>query len=446
MCNEQPLPLTNLPSLPVSRYNAFIKGIEPTDLFRNEFPRPSNVSDRPPSLKPLDLGDSSLFNRWPYHNKQRTPSGHNTRPSISTPYNFRRLDHTDAQRQSLVPLRLGPVVLRESPIPDTDIPGRVHLRSQSDSTQHLLNEATSPESYRLSRDTPFQRCQQRSSSMWPLAPQRINMEMEDVAQSTNERLPARPRMVPRSRSASSLGRQGTERSSSSISSRPSSERLRPKRKRSFQSLRKGLADDDEDIENEIMELNTIVEERRAEAAREGASEEHIAAVAPSMQIHARSETLDAIGSALSRPATARDRHMPAGSVDKSAEWFVRRSISSKNRASNRVSGWLSGLLPSVSTQVPTGEPFYKCQPPPRPARAYSDSSIRTALTDMDSPSLTAASSPTSRGHSRSHTGESRMTPITPAGMGGHADFDDHKTVYDRWPIAMTPTSQVGLAI
>lgn len=445
------MPLTNLPLIPAGRSDAFIKGDEPVDPFYHEHSQPSHLSDRPPSLKPLDFGDSPLVNRWSYHGKPKSPSGHGNRPSISTPYNFRRLDHSESQIQSLVPLRLGPVVLRESPVPDTDIPTPEsrHVKSHSDSTQNLLDEPAKAESYRQNRETPFQRCQQRSSSMWPLPPQPLDLDAEVTTESTAERRPARPSLGSRSRSSGSLRRHGAETSAPSITSRPSSERLHPKRKRSFQSIRRTWGDEDEDIEKEIVELNTIVEERRAETAREGTAEDHIAAVAPSMQIRARSETLDAIGSALSRPVTSRTEHHPSGSVDNSPEWFVRRSTSTNTRVSTRVSGWLSGIFPSASaSQLPSGEPFYKCQPPPRPIqRSYSESSIITSLTDIDSPSLTAASSPTTRGHSRSHTGESRMTPITPAAMyTGHCDFDEQKYMYDHWPIAAMPSNQVGVAL
>lgn len=55
-----------------------------------------------------------------------------------------------------------------------------------------------------------------------------------------------------------------------------------------------------DIEQEILELNTIVEEIRSESSRSGSSDGHVSAVAPLMPIKARSETLNDIGSAFSR--------------------------------------------------------------------------------------------------------------------------------------------------
>jgi hypothetical protein len=69
------------------------------------------------------------------------------------------------------------------------------------------------------------------------------------------------------------------------------------------------------------------------------------------------------------------------------------------------------------------------------------------VTELDSPSLTAASSPTTKGHSRSHTGESRITPVSPATtFRGHGYTDEKKLRDDMWPTVMTPTSHVGLAL
>ena len=446
VCNEQPLQLSTLPTVPPSQARPVFKSDERTDVFDSKARPKPNVADRPPSLKPLDLGESSLMGRWPYH-RQKPSLGHGSRPSIGVPYGFRRLENTDAQSQSLVPLRLGPVVLRESPAPDTDIPTpdkatKSTARKRSDSTQELLSETSKPESYHSNRETPFQRCQQRNSNVWPFPPEPVVLQPQQLDCFPEEKRHTRPPMTPRSRSSSSSRRQGGD--VSSITSRPSSERLHPRRKRSLQSIR-----DDQEVEKEIVELNTIIEERRAESTRENGSNQHIAAVAPSMPIRARSETLDAIGSALSRPLTARDLYRPTTPVESTSDKPLPPPTSTTTRLSTRVSGWLSGMFPSSSSgDLPDSEPFYKCQPPPRPlGRSYSESSIITSLTDIDSPSLTAASSPTSKGHSRSHTGESRITPMTPSAMyGAYGVLDDRKVTDDHWPIAMTPSAQVGVAL
>lgn len=199
---------------------------------------------------------------------------------------------------------------------------------------------------------------------------------------------------------------------------------------------------DDDADKEVLELNTIVEERRAEASREKQGDQHVPAIAPSMQVRARSETLDAIGSALGRPLTAQANHRVPTPLQTKPRPTARRSTS----ASSRVSGWLSGMMsPQNVSHLPAGVPFYKCQAEaPALRRSHSEASVGTCLTEMESPSLTAASSPTSKGHSRSHTGESHIMPLSTATIyGGHSDVKE-KVIELPWPTS--PTSAVGLAL
>ena len=459
LCNEQPLPLTALPSIPTAVPEPAFKGDEPVDVVVDEPRHTATVHERPPSLKPLDLGESSLLGHRSQHGRQKSSSGHSKRPSIGAPHAFRRLDHTEAQRQSLVPLRLGPVVLRGSPGPNDNSPTlrrspNVVSRERSDSTQALLPDAAKSETSRTQRDTPFQRCQRRGSAMLATQQQDTPSESDRTSASLDERPSARPPVSTRS-SSSSLRQSAVEASASSTLSKASSERIRLKRKRSLPSARKPYGESGElELDKEIMELNTIVEERRAETARDNSPGQHIPAVAPSMQVRARSETLDAIGSAFSRPATARDPRRTMSPFDTITDTPIRRTTSGAARASSRVSGWLSGVFPSASSgHLPGGDPFYKCQPQPLPLqlrRAHSSASLCTSVTEMDSPSLTVASSPTSKGHSRNQTNESRMTPLSPLPTvyGGHGEIDmkRERDVDDHWPIVMTPTSQVGLAL
>ena len=441
--------------------NSAFKADEPVDLIADESRHQSGVPERPPSLKPLELGESSLLGRFSYHGRQKSFQDHNKRPSISAPYSFRRLDYYDAQKQSLVPLRLGPVVLRESAIPPemtTPAPptGAVytHVHQRSDSTQNLLDGETRFQSYWAKRESPFQRCQQRTSMTWPFPSQPSTEETDSRGAPVEQPAPTRPPISTRS-SSSSLRRHNGENSAFPITPRSSSERLHTKRKRSQPSLRKHYAESgDMEIDKEILELNTIVEERKAETARENSPNQHVPAIAPSMQVRARSETLDAICSALSRPYSARDFHqaeLDAGctNMDIPVRPRLRRSNSTTSWASSRVSGWLSGIF--TPSQVRGDEPFYKCQPPPGPLqRSHSEASICTLITEVDSPSLTAASSPTSKGHSRNHTGESRVTPLSPAtpygGLHYYTDSRELKVAEEQWPVVMTPTSQVGIAL
>ena len=200
------------------------------------------VPERPPSLKPLDLGESSLLGRRSQHGRQKSSSGHSKRPSIGAPHAFRRLDHTEAQRQSLVPLRLGPVVLRGSPGPTDNSPTlrrspNVVSRERSNSTQALLPDAAKPETSRTQRDTPFQRCQRRGSAMMATQQQDTPSESDRTSASLDERPSVRPPVSTRS-SSSSLRQSAVEASASSTPSKASSERIRLKRKRSLPSARK----------------------------------------------------------------------------------------------------------------------------------------------------------------------------------------------------------------
>ena len=147
------------------------------------------------------------------------------------------------------------------------------------------------------------------------------------------------------------------------------------------------------------ELNTIVEERRTENKKARSRESHIPAVAPSMQVRARSETLNDIGSALSRPLISSPPPASASNASAELDFHPQRSTST-----SRVPGWLSGVnAPTAAQMYPGGDPFYRCSTTPPPHQetlgAVSASSSFTAL---DSASYTLESSPTpSKRYSRS---------------------------------------------
>ncbi|KAK3116432.1 hypothetical protein LTR53_003225 [Teratosphaeriaceae sp. CCFEE 6253] len=450
-CRNNAGALTALPSLPMTRQQTNIKGDEPADHPRRILDR-QIVADQPPSLRPLSLGESLLPSPKATYRPRRNSFGHSRRPSIGAPSSFRRVDHTDSQRASLVPLRLGPVVLAtpmaEDPAPNASTPSQgLHAHRRSDSTQGLLSQGQrAPHAAR--RDTPFQRCQRPSSAS--LAPKTStsstnssrhgNLPVSPTAEHYASRTP-----VSRGSSPGSLYRSARDVRASS------SDRSRVPRTRSLQNMRKGSTDaGDSSADQEIVELNTIVEERRSLQARPRSPPvQHIAAIAPSMLVQARSETLNDIGSALARPLTARPASHLAHIFD-SPEKPTRPSTS--RASSSRVSGWLSGLLPTISTSTPAArqEPFYKCATPAPHRRPHSATSSHTSLasvTELDSPSLTAASSPTTtKGHhSRSLTAESRLTPISPPSTIYDHDLSDAKTsAEEHWPVVITQ-SQVGLA-
>ena len=438
ICNTQPSPLVELPATPVS--TARLQTTTKDDTIPDT-EETRHAAARPPSLKPLDLGDSSLLGRHAQHGRKRSSFGHSKRPSISAPYSFRRLDTPEPQRQSLVPLRLGPVVLRESSAPQTESPTTKAMmnRERSDSTSDLLPQ-TDVISYHSHRETPYERCQARRSVVTSAQAQEAPAKSLRRSTSAEDHRSIR-RSASTKRSSSSLRRDASH-SATLFPTRQSAERPSLRRKASF-PIRKPFAEaGDIDTDKEVLELNTIVEERRAEAARDKRGSQHIAAIAPHMQMRARSETLDAIGSALGRPLTAQANYRVPTPVQVQLRPSMRRTTS----AGSRVSGWLSGMLTSHSVaHLPSDEPFYKCQTPaPALRRSHSEASIGTCLTEMDSPSLTAASSPTSKGHSRTHTGESRMTPLSPGTIYAGPNDVTEKTIELPWPTS--PTSVVGLAL
>lgn len=403
--------------------------------------------DRPPSLKPLELGGSSLLGRrCDSHDQADQSAHHGPRRSISTPQSSHRLEINETQRASLVPRKLGPVVLREPATP---------VRRLSSSRMGAVKR----DSYRSSRGTPFQRCQHPNTTA-PLAGEArpserhwatVSPKPESCTSAASMDSPTLEQRVDtltvstRS-SLSSLQPHTAASNASPATTRPSGERNRLKRKRSRQSLRRPYAESGGmDLDKEVLELNTIVEERRAEVQRAW-SPHHIPAVAPSLKVRARSETLNDIGSAFARPQTARDSSRLEDVFETSGDIPKRPSTSRvTSRSSSRVSGWLSGLLPAQSAPIQTQEPFYKCIPPAR-WRPLSETSLCTSVTELDSPSLTVASSPTSKGHSRSLTAESRLTPISPLStFYGQGETDRKKEAEEHWPIVMT-MSQVGLAL
>lgn len=440
------------------------------------------ITERPPSIKPLDFGDSSLMGKVSLHGRRKSSTTllnfHKTakrnsskslaRTSIGQPTNFRRLDYTEKQRRSLKPLQLEPVVLRGDIVAvpsdhDTDVR---HNASKSLDVDYCLATAAKRSSYRESRETPFERCQQMSATA--KQDQSPTTTRDERSYGREASRPVQPTLSTKSSSSSmySLRRQALESSTSGTtsSSRTSTERTRLKRKRSNQTNRMPSSESNE-LDKEILELNTIVEERRAESARPLSPENrHVPAVAPSMTVRARSETLTDIGSAFSRPlrldtdcptiaeavsptpikSPVKSRlsrpftNMPDSNLTTETVGVVRRP-------SSRVTGWLTNLLststiPEDTTAVQ--QPFYSCVPLSTQTRrrAVSEASFCTTIESM---STTSSPSYSKGGHSRSVTGESSsrgmMTPISPPSTACTSEFERREK---QWP----NPSQVGLAL
>ncbi|KAF2719328.1 hypothetical protein K431DRAFT_114619 [Polychaeton citri CBS 116435] len=450
VCTSQPLPLATLP--PYTQHGSPIslpewkddKVMADDDTQRPKTPSPVRHHPSKPSL----LARKELSDRRSSHSRERK-SAHGSRPSTSASSGFRRLESAEAKRSSLVPLKLGPVKLspavEASGTPGSASSPRVGWRNQrSESTKELLGDPP-----RLAKESPFQRCQRRSSSV-PAVRSYDSTGLIAMPASFDNKAQFAQRPPPlRQTSSDSIHHQAQQGKESSVKPRPSSDSTRVKQKQSNQSLRRNLpANAETEVDREILELNTIIEERRADKSRHKKFENHIPAVAPSMQVRARSETLNSIGSAFSRPATARQQPAriwtdfdPPANVSRKPS-FKR----SPSQTSSRVSGWLSGLMGSTPTQSPTQEPFYKCRPPAGvvPSAAHSRTSLCSSLTDIDSPSLTVATTPTTKGHNRSVTADSRTTPSSPATTYGQSDIDKRKE-RENWPNASSATDQVGIA-
>jgi hypothetical protein len=126
-----------------------------------------------------------------------------------------------------------------------------------------------------------------------------------------------------------------------------------------------------------------------------------------MQVGARSETLNDIGSALSRPLAV--QHNNAG--DANAELGGKKQMP----RTSRVSGWLSDVTTSAKPDTDDNEPFYKYFADTKHERNVSLNSSGTAV---DSALHTLDSSPTT---SKRYSRSLMVTPLTPVDDGDGYD-------------------------
>jgi hypothetical protein len=183
---------------------------------------------------------------------------------------------------------------------------------------------------------------------------------------------------------------------------------RLQRKRSNQSKSSFGNPGDSDVEKEVLELNTIVEERRAEGNRvRSRDSRHIPAVAPSMQVGVRSETLNDIGSALSRPLAV--HHISDGEARPDTD------DKGNHPRTSRVSGWLSDVTISTNADADSNAPFYKYDADTTHARNIS---LNSSATAVDSALHTLDSSPTT---SKRYSRSLMVTPLTPVDDGINND-------------------------
>jgi len=335
-----------------------------------------------------------------------------TNDTVRTQRHVRPSPGGSIHRKTLVPIQLGPVILRDAseithdntaamPSGSGDSRSK-HRHERSESTQNLLSNASRP-SYFDNREMPHQRYGRHSAETLTL---HLHSQ-ETVA----------PRATKSTHSLSSSFTQHSRDISTSSSLLTLTERpktgARLQRKRSNQSKSSFGNPGDSDVEKEVLELNTIVEERRAEGNRvRSRDSRHIPAVAPSMQVGVRSETLNDIGSALSRPLAV--QHPTTGEVSAGLEGKEHQPRSS------RVSGWLSDVTTSAKSDADNNEPFYKYYADTTHERNVSMNSSATAV---DSGPHTLDSSPTT---SKRYSRSLMITPLTPVDDG--VDHDGGRRV------------------
>ena len=335
--------------------------------------------DQPQSIQPPQLSQwhsSSRPSRASLATLHRPRTAHSRpRPTISAPSGFRRLDASDAllpeappvpvpRRRSFRPLELSIYFPegRLSPLPDF---------SQSDWNEVPVELETPPQA--LVRDSRVASvCSNHSAFTIPRKPVASWSSRSSRCTSLDSTVSpwgddsfGDPRSLRRSNTQSSVTspRRGLSVLSSPARSRSNTETGLPLSRHG--SFRRGRADVDE----AIRELNTIVEERRADACRsatdlsDGANappaspSHHIPAIAPALRMRVRSETLSDIGSAFSAPLVSPPfPHSPPPSRPATASAGIRLASAPARSRHLTLSGPLNSnpiTPPTPSVPTPT---------------------------------------------------------------------------------------------
>ncbi|PVI01922.1 hypothetical protein DM02DRAFT_332781 [Periconia macrospinosa] len=276
------------------------------------------------------------------------------RPSISRPMDFRHTDSVDGiqsmlddatmpvrRRRSFQPLELSIYLPdgRLSPLPDFEEDGWVKKPAQAvvrnrDSATDSISSGSGASDWLVqrkpvgsgSRRSSVQSVQsvQSSQSRPPSSTFSVLPFLLEEPEASADSNASSPALVRRSHTSSTLS--SSRRVLSRLSS-PSPSRARASTAPSSRpgSLRKFKVDRDpssDEVDAAIRELNTIVEERRADAYRSAnygsrfdnlpppSPSSHVPAIAPSLRMKVRSETLSDIGSAFSAPLVAKPLPTP----------------------------------------------------------------------------------------------------------------------------------------
>ncbi len=412
------------------------------------FPRSDAVSTRPPTVQSTqrlshwvsngrDLvtraSSRASFSAW------RWTSPAPQRPSIGAPTDFRRVE-TDlaGRRASFRPLQLSIYLPtgRLSPLPDfsAEFPRESHAEPEAPQQALIRPRADSIMSF-SSSNFLIQR-KPVGSSVGGEGEWRSRRSLSsDMTLSDNEGMGSLFSSLDRSTCAFPVPPAPTRDPQTSYPrARASTEAPPPTHVRNSESLRRAKAD----VDDAIRELNTIVEERRADAIRCSASSivarphDHVPAIAPLMKVRARSETLSDIGSALSTPLTSKPLPEPPSplptqlrnrSLKSKLKLLPINTVQSGNAkvvdaepvspiapgpfsapmaasSLSRLSTWLRRSVPSTPTSPRTDEQsreqFYQLQlrsfpapsraPPPRPSSASSYTTATLSAVSSTSPS------------------------------------------------------------
>jgi hypothetical protein len=342
------------------------------------------------------------------------------RPSIGLPTSFRHNDGIDGiqsmvegatepirRRRSFSPLELSIYSPsgRLSPLPDFEADDWNILQKPPQALVRDRESIASTSSFNIPRK--------------PIGSSRPSSQISFSSRPTSLTLTALPRMgeEPTSRAESprsipgGLQRASTQSSVSSasriLSRLPSPSRSRsntaPSRPTSVRRLKM-------DVDEAIRELNTIVEERRADAYRSRSQSpalinrpppspsHHVPAIAPSLRMRVRSETLSDIGSAFSAPLNAKPlpatpkpsplsqsttrlspptiRPVPGpGPLNSNPITPPTPTVPTPTTPMHRLGAWIKRSLPTTPTTAATtyksapqtprstiSTPFYQCEP------------------------------------------------------------------------------------
>ena len=356
------------------------------------------------------------------------------------------------RRRSFRPLELSIYLPdgRLSPLPDFELdewdempraPAEVLVRSRDSRTNSILSDpATS--SYLVQRK-PVGAGSRRSSvqSTHSVQSRPLSGTLSTLPLSQQE--PKGRAELVRSGTPNELRRRGTLSPPRILSRLPSPSRARsntaPSRPASLRRVRT-------DVDEAIRELNTIVEERRADAYRSRnqipsfinrpplSPSSHVPAIAPALRMHVRSETLSDIGSAFSVPLVAKPLPSPpqvprpgqlprrltlappprtfGGPLDSNPITPPTPTVPTPTTPIHRLGAWIKRSLPNTpslksSTSTLFSKPatpksagaysFYQCEfeaplpPSSRPSTAGSRTIVHTRQTSAETATVTLVS-------------------------------------------------------